>query len=112
MPGRRTSRLSASPPRLRPSAPVLEPSPKVADELYTSSEYRIWREEVMRRGGWRCCVSGCGRGRLDGRLYADHIVEVKDGGERFDPANGQVMCASCHVKKGAVERRKRMQSVF
>lgn len=43
-------------------------------------------------------------------MFADHIVERKDGGAEFDPANGQCLCGSCHSRKTAAERAKRMKA--
>lgn len=42
------------------------------------------------------------------RLFADHIVELKDGGAPFDVANGQALCGAHHTLKTAAERQKRM----
>ena len=33
------------------------------------------------------------------RLFADHIVELRDGGNPFELANGQALCGSCHTIK-------------
>jgi hypothetical protein len=33
------------------------------------------------------------------RLFADHIVEVADGGALLDPANGQCLCGAHHTLK-------------
>ncbi|MFO0467598.1 MAG: HNH endonuclease, partial [bacterium] len=46
-------------------------------------------------------------GALDRRLVADHRVEIRDGGSRTDPANGQALCSPCHAKKTAAERARR-----
>ncbi len=37
----------------------------------------------------------------------DHVVPIKDGGERFDAANLQALCVSCHNRKTATERARR-----
>jgi nitrite reductase/ring-hydroxylating ferredoxin subunit len=44
-------------------------------------------------------------------MFADHIVEVKDGGAKFDLANGQCLCGSCHTRKTAAARAQRMGRV-
>lgn len=85
------------------SAPL---APKVAEPLYRSPEFATWRRAVLQRAGGQCQHPGCGERR---RLYADHIVEVKDGGARFDPANGQALCAAHHNRKTAIERTKRLR---
>lgn len=99
-------RLKAAAPRLSAAKPRLVPAPKVRAPIYADSgEYRGWREEVMRLSGHRCRLCG----RRNGRLFADHIVEIKDGGAPYDPANGQALCGSCHTKKTVKERNKRMR---
>ncbi len=84
------------------------PPEKEADPHYLRPEHRAWREEVLRRAGWRCQHPGCGR--ADCRLFADHIIELRDGGDPLDPANGQALCGSHHTLKTAAERAKRMRS--
>jgi hypothetical protein len=42
------------------------------------------------------------------RLYADHIVEIQDGGAILDPANGQMLCAKHHKIKTDAARAKRL----
>ncbi len=37
----------------------------------------------------------------------DHIVPIKDGGGRFDTANLQSLCVSCHNRKTASESWRR-----
>jgi 5-methylcytosine-specific restriction endonuclease McrA len=58
---------------------------------------------VVARAGHRC--QRCGR--MNCRLYADHIVERKDGGAVLDPSNGQALCASCHALKTSHARAER-----
>jgi 5-methylcytosine-specific restriction endonuclease McrA len=40
-------------------------------------------------------------------VYGDHIVELRDGGAKLDPANVQLNCARCHGKKTHQERQRR-----
>jgi 5-methylcytosine-specific restriction endonuclease McrA len=80
--------------------------PKTADAWYLTPEHRTWSKAVVARSGFRCQGDGCGR--TGTRLFADHIVEIKDGGARLDPANGRALCGSCHTKITAANRMKRM----
>lgn len=80
------------------------PAPKSVDPYYRSKEHEEWAHTVKERAGFRC--EECGAG---GRTYADHIVEIRDGGSRADPMNGQCLCARCHTKKTVAERLKRME---
>lgn len=79
---------------------------KKADPHYGSAEHRTWVQAVLRRARYEC--EKCGRSGKDNRLFADHIVEIVDGGAKYDVANGQALCGSCHTKKTAKERMKRM----
>ena len=80
---------------------------KEAESFYKSKPFLAWRAEVLRRAGHRCQHPGCGVSK--GRLFADHIVERKDGGDPLDPNNGQCLCAKHHNQKTAVERAKRLR---
>ena len=80
--------------------------PKVADSLYSTPEFKAWRDAVIRRAGNRCESPRCGRAGV--RLFADHIHEVKDGGAKFDLANGMALCGACHSLKTARVRAERL----
>jgi hypothetical protein len=41
-------------------------------------------------------------------MFADHIKERQDGGDPFDPANGQCLCGAHHTLKTGRERARRM----
>lgn len=99
-------------PRLRTLAPRLTtldtnavriPS-KVANPHYNTPEHAAWRAAVLAQAGGRCVDCG----RSDGRLFADHVVELQDGGAPFDVGNGAARCGSCHSRKTAAERARRM----
>jgi nitrite reductase/ring-hydroxylating ferredoxin subunit len=83
----------------------VKPAEKRADPIYSTPEFKQWRTVVIRRAGNICQWPGCTRSER--RMFADHIVEVKDGGALFDPANGQCLCGSHHSLKTVAERRKR-----
>ena len=42
-------------------------------------------------------------GRVVTAVVADHVTPLKDGGARFDTANLQALCVSCHNRKTARE---------
>ena len=104
-----------APPRLRsllPVVPVLDTRvakvpPKQADPHYASPEHVAWRKRVLARAGGRCEATGC-KAPHQGRLIADHIVELRDGGAPFDLSNGQALCLPCHNVKTLAERARRM----
>lgn len=95
---------------LRPRVAVLDtraakPAPKQVDPYYLSAEHKAWRAAVLRRARYAC--EKCGRAGHDVRLFADHIVEIRDGGAATDPANGQCLCGACHTRKTTAERAAR-----
>lgn len=87
------------------TAPSKESAP-----YYRSAEHQAWRALVIRRARARCEWPGCGRAA--GRMFADHIVELRDGGSAADPANGQCLCGAHHTLKTNQERAKRMAQKF
>ena len=76
--------------------------PNAAARGYCDKAHRLWRQAVLTRDAWRC--RNCGRVCANKReAHADHIVPIAAGGERYDLANGQTLCASCHGSKSARE---------
>jgi 5-methylcytosine-specific restriction endonuclease McrA len=71
---------------------------------YQSDGHKAWAAAVKRRDGYRCVTPRCDS---KGRLIADHIVEITDGGARFDVANGQTLCLACHNRKTARQKASR-----
>lgn len=102
-------------PRLRNLPPLLaaldtrvaRPPAKTADPHYLTPEHRAWREAVLQRAGGRCQALDCTTPG-HGRLIADHIVELRDGGAALDLRNGQALCLPCHTRKTIAERAARM----
>nr|WP_314074435.1 HNH endonuclease signature motif containing protein [uncultured Roseococcus sp.] len=82
-----------------------QPAPKQRAAHYGTAEHEAWRAEVIRRAGGMCQGRGCGRSQV--RLFADHIVELKDGGAPTDIRNGQALCGACHTRKTAAARAAR-----
>lgn len=85
----------------------LKPAPKGRAPIYGTAEHRAWRDAVIARAGGRCQWPGCDRSLRDGRLFADHICELSDGGAPYDPANGQALCGAHHSLKTAQARAAR-----
>jgi 5-methylcytosine-specific restriction endonuclease McrA len=74
-----------------------------AAERGYDATWQAFRGEVLKERGHRC--EKCGA--TEGRLYLDHIVELRDGGARLDRRNVQVLDARCHTLKTAAEKRRR-----
>lgn len=90
---------------------AIKPQPRHVSERATYDEYRTeeyaaFREAVLGRAGGRC--QGCGQ--TGKKLYADHVVELRDGGTH-DPKNGRALCGSCHVSKTLRVRGQRMGTI-
>jgi hypothetical protein len=90
---------------------------KVKDTVYDTPEFRAFRTVVLRRAGYRCEAMDqrgyrCTRASPHDRLYADHIVELSDGGSLTDSSNGQCLCASHHQSKTQAVRAKRYRQAL
>jgi len=108
MPRPARAKLRSAPARLGTIGRSVGFAPKVADPFYTSPEWQALRARIIRDRGARCEV--CGNEGV--RIYADHLVELKDGGAPLDPSNVGLKCASCHSTKTAAERTKRHQRAW
>jgi hypothetical protein len=86
---------------------------KVMDPVYNTPAFRQWRARVVQRAGHRCeAVDNghrCSKAQPAHRLYADHIIELRDGGALLDLSNGQALCASHHELKTMFARATRMK---
>jgi len=100
---------------VRPRLQVLDlrtarPAPKTADRELLTGDHKAWRREVLDRADRRCewVERGvrCERAAPTHRMFADHIIERKDGGA-VDGA-GMCMCAIHHGLKTFRERARRM----
>jgi 5-methylcytosine-specific restriction enzyme A len=86
--------------------------PKQADPIYATPEYRAWQAKIIARAGARCeAVDAfglrCTKAKPEHRLFADHIVELKDNGQPFDLNNGMCLCYSHHTIKTLAMRARR-----
>lgn len=89
-----------------------KPPNKQVDQELKGSEYERWRFEVVKRAGYRCeAVENGVRCHVEApsRLFADHIVERRDGGGLLDLENGQCLCGKHHSIKTARARAIRMR---
>jgi 5-methylcytosine-specific restriction protein A len=50
-------------------------------------------------------------GRLIDARVVDHVVPIKQGGERFAATNLQSLCIRCHNRKTVTERAARQSSL-
>jgi hypothetical protein len=90
---------------------TVKPLPKTVDAELTTPEYRRWAQDVKARAGYQCEWVENGRRcqvRAPARLFADHIVERRDGGALLDLDNGQCLCGSHHTLKTTRARAARL----
>ncbi len=87
---------------------IARPPAKEVNPHYTTPEHRAWRAVVVARAGGRCQDPACASPARGARLYADHVIELRDGGDALDLANGMARCAACHARKTLAERARRM----
>lgn len=80
-----------------------QPGPKITASHYGTEAHKQWARDVVRRAGSACEACGI-RGK---RLFADHVIELRDGGSPTDLSNGKAMCGSCHTKKTLATRAAR-----
>lgn len=99
-----------------PAVKVVDPAiargpRKETDPELRTAEHARWRETVLRRAGYRCeaVTNGkrCTKRAPEHRMFADHIVERKDGGALLDPWNGQCLCGAHHTAKTIAARNER-----
>jgi 5-methylcytosine-specific restriction enzyme A len=103
-------RVRCAPPRVAATdTRRVRPPDKVAAPIYQTDEYRAWRLAVIGRSDGHCQEPACTDPLHSTRLFADHVVELRDGGAPFDVSNGQALCGSCHTLKTIRERARRLR---
>src|SRR3546814_12938506 len=85
-------------------APRVKAAPKVAEQFYSSREWRSLVASIKRERGDRCERPGCTTPTQ--RVIADHIVERKDGGADLDAGNIELLCFTHHQRKTAEARAR------
>lgn len=85
-------------------------APKVADPFYLKPEWRALMARLIAERGRRCEDPACQAPRrgAGGRIFGDHIKELRDGGAELDPANILLRCGACHSRKTAAARARRL----
>ena len=74
---------------------------KESSKIYNSTRWRKLRKLQLENNPF-CVICG------QPAKIADHIIEIKDGGNPFEINNLQSMCISCHNTKTAKEKSKRI----
>lgn len=81
------------------------PEVKRADRFYSTPEWQQARAISLAMHLWRCAKCD----RRDVRLFVDHKVELKDGGDALAQTNLEPLCGACHSAKTAKVRAERMR---
>jgi 5-methylcytosine-specific restriction enzyme A len=94
-------------------SPTIVPRP--AGSVYHTPEYRAWRYLVVQRAAGRCEAIDrghrCTKAMPEHRMYADHVIELRDGGALLDLNNGQCLCALHHKLKTAAAEARRLAAI-
>ena len=88
--------------------------PKLTAPFYGSREWKALIRSIISERGRRCEARDCrsaDRG-ASGRIYGDHIRELRDGGSPLDAGNVQLLCASCHRRKTLLVAKQRNAKPF
>jgi hypothetical protein len=92
---------------------IVKLSPRLLDPAYSSPEFKAWRTQVIAHAGYQCEAidhgQRCPKAKPEHRLFADHIIELRDGGELLDLNNGQCLCGEHHTLKTMAARAQRHQ---
>lgn len=95
---------------------TVKPLPKTADAELKTREHVYWSRAVIGRADYRCEALEADGSRCritrPARLFADHIIERRDGGDLLDPENGQCLCGRHHTLKTGKARANRMAERF
>jgi 5-methylcytosine-specific restriction endonuclease McrA len=104
------TKLSTLKPRIATlDVRIGKPTVKVAEPFYSSAPWRNLMKGIIAERGWRCEDVECPTPHGPwSKIYGDHIVEIRDGGAKLDPANVLLRCPVCHGRKTAQEREKRL----
>lgn len=62
-------------------------------------QWRALRLRILHRDGYRCRINGPGCTTVADQV--DHIVELANGGDKYDPANLRAACTHCNSSRGA-----------
>lgn len=87
---------------------------KRTDPFYSTPEWRQFQSQIIAERGRVCEDPTCdGRTHKPGmRVFADHLVELQDGGAPFDPRNIMLRCGASHTRKTLAVRGERLSRRF
>ena len=66
--------------------------------LHGGRQWRTLRLRILARDGYRCQIQAKGCTTVADQV--DHIVELVNGGAKYDPSNLRASCAHCNMSRG------------
>lgn len=98
-------RFTASKSREDNARRALDPCSVESARLYASARWqRLRRLQLQREPLCRACLAN---DRTTAGTDVDHVKPIRDEGERWDAANLQTLCRSCHASKTRTETNER-----
>lgn len=88
----------------------VKPPPKLVNPHYQTPEHIAWAKAVKQRARYQCQAPGCSKAAPKHQVYADHIVELRDGGDPLALSNGRCLCAEHHTLITLANRAARMKA--
>jgi 5-methylcytosine-specific restriction endonuclease McrA len=71
------------------------------DIRYHTKRWQQLRNTIIRRDGRTCATPGCTTDmNRPSILIVDHITEIRDGGDFWNPNNLQILCKPHNTAKG------------
>ena len=67
--------------------------------LHGGRQWRTLRLAILQRDGYQCQIQANGCTQLADQV--DHIVELVNGGAKYDPTNLRAACTHCNASLGA-----------
>ena len=67
-----------------------------SQKVYQSTQWREVRKKALLRDSYCCTKCNKVIGMIARDHVVDHIIEIKDGGSKFDLENLQTLCQHCH----------------
>jgi len=80
--------------------------------FFGSAKWRRFAAQILQQRGAVCQDKGHDPRSSTAKIEADHIVELQDGGQPFDPNNIMLRCSACHRRKTIKAKRDRETRQF
>lgn len=92
-------------PKSKQIFPKVKPQRRQDDSFYHNTHWRKLRDYYIK--SHPLCEECKRKGRVRKATEVDHITPISDGGSRYNTANLQALCKSCHSRKTMKEINKK-----